>query len=107
MNTTPPSLTPSATIISNDTPRSEEAIREDNEGFLGSVLHDGTEAIREALQLIWDEDHLDMEAYYRRASRVQDEIRAEESLPPLNLPEWDDVKPDRVEPSTLSSGDHP
>jgi hypothetical protein len=89
-----PPMTPSETTTLDDNQPLEVFSQEEAEGLLSASLHDGTDAIRGMIQDLWDSSRVDLEQYYRLASRVQEEIRAEESLPPLNLPEWDDVKPD-------------
>lgn len=67
--------------------------REEAEGLLETVLHDGTETIKAMIQEIWDQDRIDLEQAYRRECKIEQQVRQNEHFPPLNLPEWTDVSP--------------
>jgi hypothetical protein len=77
-------------------PPSETLSQDEAEEVLETVLHDGPAAIKAMIQEIWDRDRIDLEQCYRRESAIEEQLRRDEHLPPLNLPPWDDVKPLRT-----------
>lgn len=60
--------------------------QEEMDDMLENALDHGTKAIKNLIQVIWDEDRMDLEACYRRESAIEQRYRQEENLPPLNLP---------------------